>query len=119
MRVFITLQYTNGATGSKPWGKEAFLAYESPARGRGVKKISKAREKAVLDTWKRYPGFGPSQIRNRLRRRGVAISTRTVSCLMEANGYKGPRKKQKQEETRRFEATRPLELAQIYGGYDI
>jgi len=75
--------------------KEAFLTYESPSRGRGVKKIAKAREKAILDTWKRYPGFGPSQIRNQLRRQGMTISTRTVSRLMEANGYKGPRKKQK------------------------
>jgi len=94
-------------------GKEVFLAYKSPARGRGVKKITEAREKAILDTWKRYPGFGPSQIRNQLRRQGMAISTRTVCRLMEANGYKGPRKKQKQEATRRFEAARPLELAQI------
>ena len=94
-------------------GKEAFLAYTSPARGRGIKKISEAKENAVLDTWKRYPGFGPSQIRNQLRRQGIPISTRTVSLLMEANGYKGPRKKQSQEEPLRFEATRPLALAQI------
>jgi len=94
-------------------GKEAFLAYTSPARGRGIKKITEAKEKAVLDTWKRYPGFGPSQIRNQLRRQGIPISTRTVSLLMEANGYKGPRKKQSQEEPLRFEATRPLALAQI------
>lgn len=45
-------------------GKEAFLAYKSSACGRGAKKITEAREKAVLDTSKRYPGFGPSQIRN-------------------------------------------------------
>lgn len=95
-------------------GKEGFLADRPRSRGRGIKKISKEKEKAVLDTWKHYPGCGPSQIRNQLRRQGITISTRSVVRIMEANGYRGIYKKRdKNESVRRFEATRPLELAQI------
>lgn len=94
-------------------GEEAFLAYKSPSPGRGIKKITAEKEKAVLETWQRYPGFGPSQVRNQLRRQGITISTRTVQKIMEANGYEGKRKKQEKKESERFEARRPLELVQI------
>jgi len=94
-------------------GEEAFLSYRSPSRGRGIKRISEAQEKAVLDTWQRYPGFGPSQVRNQLRRQGITISTRTVQGLMKANGYRGIRKRHDKEESQSFEASRPLELVQI------
>jgi len=94
-------------------GEEAFLAYKPSSRGRGIKKITPEQEKAVLETWERYPGFGPSQVRNQLRRQGITISTRTVQRIMEANGYVGKRKKQKEKESERFEASRPLELAQL------
>ncbi len=94
-------------------GEEAFLAYRPKSRGRGIKKVTEEQEKAVLDTWERYPGFGPSQVRNQLRRQGITISTKTVQNIMEANGYSGIRKKRNKEESRRFEASRPLELVQI------
>ena len=94
-------------------GKEAFLAYQRKSRGRGIKKVTKAQENDVLETWERYPGFGPSQVRNQLRRQGITISTRTVQRVMESNGYRGIRKKRNKEESQRFEATRPLELVQI------
>jgi len=78
-------------------GEEAFLAYRPKSRGRGIKKITEKQEKAVIDTWERYPGFGPSQIRNQLRRQGITIFTKTVQKIMEANGYSGIRKKRNRE----------------------
>jgi transposase InsO family protein len=94
-------------------GEKAFLAYKSPSLGRGVKRITPKQEKAVVDTWGRYPGFGPSQIHNQLRRQGVTISTRTVQQIMVANGYQVKGKKGKERESERFEANRPLELVQM------
>jgi transposase InsO family protein len=94
-------------------GEEAFLAYRPKSRGRGVKEVTKEQEKAVLDTWDRYPGFGPSQIRNQLRRQGITISIKTVRNLMEAGGYRCNEKRRDKREIRRFEATRPLELVQV------
>lgn len=94
-------------------GEEAFLAYRPKSRGRGIKKVTKEQEKAVRETWERYPGFGPSQVRNQLRRQGITISTKTVQKIMEANGYSGIRKKRDKKGSQRFEATRPLELVQV------
>jgi putative transposase len=94
-------------------GREAFLAKKTPSKGRGVKQISESQEKAVLETWQNNPGFGPGQIRNQLRRQGMTVSTRTVQRIMEAGGYVGPRRRTARKEGLRFEATRPLELAQI------
>lgn len=95
------------------WGEEAFRNYKPPSVGRGIKRITEAQEKAVVECWGRYPGFGPSQVRNQLRRQGVTISTRSVEMIMKANGYKGIRKKVEQKEVQRFEAVRPLELVQV------
>lgn len=97
----------------KVFGEEFFLAYQKKSRGRGIKKITEAQEKGVIETWERYPGFGPSQVRNQLRRQGITISTRTVQGIMEANGYRSIRKKHDKKESQRFEANRPLELVQI------
>jgi transposase InsO family protein len=95
-------------------GEEGFLAYKVSTPGRGVKEISSKKEEGVLSTWKRYPGFGPGQVRNQLRRQGMTVSIRTVRQIMEANGYKSPRKKDKEKgEGNRFEARRPLELVQM------
>ena len=66
----------------KVLGEEVFLAYQRKSRGRGIKKVTKEQENGVLETWERYPGFGPSQVRNQLRRQGITISTRTVQRLM-------------------------------------
>lgn len=94
-------------------GREGFLSYCCESRGHGVKQVTEVQEKGVLDTWGRHPGFGPSQVRNQLRRQGVTVSTRTVHRIMEANGYRGIRKKREKEASQRFEASRPLELAQM------
>jgi transposase InsO family protein len=67
----------------------------------------------VLKEWKNNPGFGPGQIRNQLRRQRVTISTTSVRKIMQANGYKVKKKKSKSEGGHRFEASRPLELAQM------
>ena len=95
-------------------GEEGFLAYKPATPGRGIKKISAEKEEAVLSTWKRFPGFGPGQVRNQLRRQKITVSIKTVRKIMEANGYEVPRKKTgKKEADNRFEARRPLELVQM------
>jgi len=94
-------------------GQEAFLAKNTVSKGRGVKRISENQEKAILETWQNNPGFGPGQIRNQLRRQGMTVSTRTVQRIMEAGGYVGQRQRPAKKEWQRFEATRPLELAQM------
>ncbi|MHC4639111.1 MAG: integrase core domain-containing protein [Planctomycetota bacterium] len=95
-------------------GEEAFLSYKPSTPGRGIKKISAEKEKAVLSTWERHPGFGPGQIRNQLRRQKITVSIKTVRKIMEANGYEASRKKSsKKEADNRFEARRPLELVQM------
>lgn len=94
-------------------GEEAFLVYQVSKPGRGIKQISPEKEQAVLKEWKNNPGFGPGQIRNQLRRQRVTISTTSVRKIMQANGYKVKKKKSKSEGDHRFEASRPLELAQM------
>lgn len=94
-------------------GEEAFLAYKPSYPGRGIKKISPQQEENIIDTWEKNPGFGPGQVRNQLRRQGITVSIRTVRAIMEANGYKPAIKKKEQKECLRFEARRPLELAQM------
>ena len=94
-------------------GEKNFLANVTKSRGRGTKKISEEQEKAILDSWRLHPGYGPGQIRNQLRRQGVSISSRTVRKIMVANGYKGRQKKRGRKECQRFEASRPLELVQM------
>jgi len=68
------------------------------------------RDERILDMWRRHPGFGPSQVKNMLRReKGLKASVSTVSRVMEENGYLRPKMKQK-ERTGRYEAARPREL---------
>lgn len=94
-------------------GQDAFLAKKTASRGRGEKQISENQEKGVLETWQNNPGYGPGQVRNQLRRQGMTISTRTVQRIMQANGYVGRQKGGLNKEIQRFEANRPLELAQM------
>lgn len=94
-------------------GKEAFLVYQVSKPGRGIKQISPEKEQAVLKEWKNNPGFGPGQVRNQLRRQRVTISTISVRKIMQANGYEVKKKKSKSGCDHRFEASRPLELAQM------
>jgi transposase InsO family protein len=94
-------------------GKKAFLAYESSRPGRGVKHITAEQEKIILEVWEKNPGYGPGQIRNQLRRQGITISIVTVRKIIAGNGYKSPKKSDKVKTYHRYEATRPLELAQM------
>ena len=97
----------------KSLGEEAFLAYKPSYPGRGVKVISLEKEAAVLDCWKSNPGFGPGQVRGQLRRQGITVSIRSVRKIMRSNGYHFNKKKSDKEKPQRFEARRPLELAQM------
>jgi transposase InsO family protein len=94
-------------------GEEGFLAYQPPRPGRGRKIISAEQEVAVLNCWKSNPGYGPGQVRGQLRRAGITISMRSVRKLMQANGYRPRDKRSKKVNVQRFEASRPLELAQM------
>ena len=94
-------------------GEQGFLEYQVPRPGRGIKKISAQKEQAVVDTWEANPEYGPGQVRNQLRRQRITISTKSVRNIMVCNGYKIRKKKPDSQDNQRFEATRPLELAQM------
>lgn len=94
-------------------GEKAFLDYKPCYPGRGIKQITPEQEAAILTTRKNNPGFGPGQVRNQLRRQGMTISIRTVRKVMQADGYRACGKKRKNQKSLRFEATRPLGLAQM------
>lgn len=94
-------------------GEEAFLKYKPRYPGRGVKEIGEEQEKAIVEVWEANPGYGPGQVRNALRRQGVTVSIKSVRKVMEANGYEKRGKKREKEACQRFEASRPLELAQM------
>ncbi len=51
-------------------GWDTFLTRVMVGQGRGVKQISESQEKAILNTWKNHPGFGPGQVRNQVPARG-------------------------------------------------
>jgi transposase InsO family protein len=67
------------------------------------------RDNRILNMWNRHPGFGPSQIRNMLKRSGFKVSVGTARHVMEGNGYIPPTLKRK-EHIGRYEADRPREL---------
>lgn len=67
------------------------------------------RDGRILAMWRRHPGYGPSQIRNMLKRGGFKVSVGTVRHAMEQNGYIPPTLKRK-EHVGRYEAGRPREL---------
>jgi putative transposase len=67
------------------------------------------RDKKILAMWRQHPGYGPSQIRNMLKRSGFRVSVGTVRHVMEENGYLSPKMKRK-EPAGRYEAARPKEL---------
>jgi transposase InsO family protein len=67
------------------------------------------RDRLILGMWRQHPGYGPSQIRNMLRRSGYKASVGTVRHVMEENGYLPPKLKRK-EHVGRYEAGRPREL---------
>ncbi len=92
------------------WQKERKRRGEEVPPSEPAKPDAKqARRDAILDVWKEHPGYGPSQVRNTLRRNGLKASVTTVRDVMEANGYVAPRRKQKTH-TGAYEAARPREL---------
>ena len=68
-----------------------------------------ARDQKVVSMWRQHPGYGPSQIRNMLKRDGFKVSVGTVRDVMERNGYLPPSLRRK-EHVGRYEAARPREL---------
>jgi len=68
-----------------------------------------ARDQKILSMWRQHPGYGPSQIRNMLKRDGFKVSVGTVRDVMERNGYLPPSLRRK-EHVGRYEAARPREL---------
>ena len=96
-------------------GEDAFLAYQPSYPGRGIKEISPVKASAVLDCWKRNPGFGPGQVRGQLRRQGITVSIRSIRKILKANRYVPIGKKPTKRKSQRFEARRPLELDGTYG----
>ena len=67
------------------------------------------RDRRILAMWRQHPGYGPSQIRNMLKRGGFKVSVGTVRHVIEENGYLPPTLKRK-ERVGRYEAGRPREL---------
>lgn len=71
-------------------------------------------QRQVVAVWRNNRGYGPSQVRNQLRRVGVRVDTKTVRKILKAHGYTPPAQKPaRPQEVRRFEASRPLELVQM------
>lgn len=94
-------------------GEQAFLSYEPSRPGRGIKKIAVDDENAIQKAWEDNPGYGPGQVRAALRRQGITVSIGTVRKIMHANGYQAHGKNKDKKEYTRYEASRPLELAQM------
>jgi transposase InsO family protein len=93
-------------------GPDALIDKRSQNRG-GGRKVPDWKRTKVLAIKESDPGFGPSQIRNQLRREGITISILSIRKILKEAGYDvGTRHVPKKEYTR-FEASRPLELAQI------
>lgn len=67
------------------------------------------RDRRILAMWRQHPGYGPSQIRNMLKRAGFRVSVGTVRHVLEEQGYLPPKLKRK-EHVGRYEAGRPREL---------
>ncbi len=69
-----------------------------------------ARDLRILAEWKAHPGLGPTQVRNQLRRQGFKVSTHTVRCVLDENGYVTPRSRRQEAHDNRYEAVRPNQL---------
>ncbi len=67
------------------------------------------RDQKIMAEWREHPGYGPSQIRLSLKRKGFKVSVGTVRNVIEGNGYLPPKLKRK-EAAERYEAGRPGEL---------
>src|SRR2546428_11635527 len=98
--------------GTKPSSEETPVKDNAPAPVRV--RVPEAIVRQVVAVWRNNRGFGPSQVRNQLRRVGVRVDTKTVRKILRAHGYSPPGlKPPRSREVRRFEASRPLELVQM------
>ena len=79
----------------------------------GGKPVQDWKRAKVLAVKENDPGYGPSQIRNQLRREGTTISTESIRAILKDAGFAVEPKKQPKKDYLRFEAQRPLELVQI------
>jgi transposase InsO family protein len=94
------------------WRKKAAAMSKKrlePATAQDLSPEQEARHNLVLETWKKQPGLGPTQIKNQLRRAGYKVSVECVRDIMEAAGYIQPRVKRK-EAVDSYEAIRPRQL---------
>lgn len=92
-------------------GKEG-LPNKSGGHNQGKRCIEEWKIKEVLKEKKENPGYGPSQLRNQLRRRGITISILSIEQILKDKGCSGKKKSEPKKITR-FEAAHPLELVQI------
>jgi len=79
----------------------------------GGKQIPDWKRTKVLAVKETDPGYGPSQIRNQLRREGVTISNESIRNILKDAGYELKQRHAPKKDYIRFEASRPLELSQI------
>jgi transposase InsO family protein len=96
------------------WRRAVKRRGETQLAGDGEERLGEddpkqARDRKILALWRQHPGYGPSQIRNVLKREGFKVSVGTVRHVMEENGYLAPTLKRK-EHLGRYEAGRPREL---------
>jgi len=102
----------SSAAGSAPDATET--PAPTPTRQAIRVRVPAAVQKQVLEVWRNNPGFGPSQVSRQLRRVGVRCDTKTVRKILRLHGYTPPATKApRPRATRRFEASRPLELVQM------
>ena len=93
---------------------ESAASSDAPPREDVRVRVSEKIQKQVVEVWRNNPGFGPSQVSAQLRRVGVRCDTKTVRKILKKHGYTPPTKKPvKPRGTKRFEASRPLELVQM------
>jgi putative transposase len=79
----------------------------------GAKPVPDWKRDKVLAIKETDPGYGASQIRNQLRREGTTISIESIRQILKDAGYELKQRNAPPKEYIRFEASRPLELAQI------
>jgi putative transposase len=79
----------------------------------GNKTVPDWKKEKVLTVKESDPGFGPSQIRNQLRREGITISLLSIRNILKQAGIEVGQRNEPKKDYTRFEASRPLELAQI------
>lgn len=68
------------------------------------------RDLRILTEWRAHPGLGPTQVRNQLRRQGFKVSTHTVRCVLDENGYVTPKSRRQEAHDNFYEAVRPNQL---------